>query len=65
MGVSREYVPKRWPAYTIDDEGHIREYWGVDAWCLLRGRHANERRIFKKDLPRDFVVYESWDDFDV
>lgn len=62
--MSREYVPKRWPAYTIDEEGHIREYWGVDAWRLLRN-WLDERRIFKKDLPRDFVVYESWDDFDV
>lgn len=59
-----DYVPKRWPAYTIDGEGRIREYWGEDAWLILRGRHGDERRVFKKDLPKGFVPYESLGDFD-
>ena len=59
-----DYIPKRFPAYTIDDEGRIREYQGVDAWEILRSR-TKERRIFKKDLPKGFEVYERFCDYDV
>jgi hypothetical protein len=58
-----EYVPKRYPVYTIDDKGRIREYTGIDAYLLLR--NGDERRVFKKDLPKGFNVYESFCDYDV
>ncbi|MBQ1449888.1 MAG: hypothetical protein IIZ12_03010 [Eggerthellaceae bacterium] len=58
-----DYIPKRYPAYTIDDEGHIREYQGIDAWVFFK--KPNERRIFKKDLPKDFTAYERFADIDV
>lgn len=58
-----EYIPKKYPVYTMDGKGNIREYWGVDAWCSMR--KLDERRIWKKDLPKDFTVHEEWHDIDV
>lgn len=57
-------IPKRYPVYTVDDQDRIREYWDVDAWEVLRDR-SKERRIFKKDLPKNFKVFESFRDYDV
>lgn len=57
-------IPRRYPVYTVDDQDRIREYWGVDAWEVLRDR-SRERRIFKKDLPKGFEVFESFCDYDV
>ena len=58
-----EYTPKRFPVYTVDGQGRIREYQGIDAWNILRG--PDERRIFKKDMPKDCVIHESFCDYDV
>lgn len=57
-------TPKRYPVYTVDDGGNIREYCGPDAWNCLRNR-SRERRVFKKDLPKGFKVSRSYTDFDV
>lgn len=58
-----DHIPKRYPVYTVDDDGRIREYQGIDAWEFFQ--KPNERRIFKKDLPKNFVVHESFCDYDV
>ena len=58
-----EYIPKRFPVYTVDGQDRIREYHGVDAWLLLR--KPDERRVFKKDLPKGYEVYEELTDYDV
>ena len=58
-----DYIPRRYPVYTVDNEGRIREYTGPEAYDLLRNR--NERRVFKKDLPKGFEVHESFCDYDV
>ena len=58
-----EYIPKKYPVYTVDSQGRLYEYWGADAWQLLRT--ADERRIWKKDLPKNYVIYREWHDIDV
>lgn len=58
-----DYIPKRYPVYTIDEEGRIREYQGIDAWVFFKKQ--SERRIFNKDLPRGFAVHERFADIDV
>lgn len=63
MSTRGNYIPKRFPAYTIDEQGRIREYWGADAWSILRD--PGEQRIFKKDLPKNFEVFKELDDYDV
>ncbi len=56
-------IPRKFPVYTIDPYERIREYTGVDAWELLRKPY--ERRIYKKDLPKKYEVYEQLNDIDV
>ncbi len=55
-----DYIPKRWPVYTIDPEGRIREYHDVDAWLIMK--RPEEQRTFIKDLPKNYedLIYESW-----
>lgn len=58
-------VPKKYPAYTIDDEGVIRAYYGVDAWNFFFGLGPNERRVCLKGLPSNFEPDYEYDDYDV
>lgn len=57
-----KYEPMRFPAYTIDDHGVIREYLDADSWVICRGLH--ETAISKKNLPKDFKPAFSFNFFD-
>jgi len=58
-----EYIPARFPVYTVDPQGRIREYTGVDAWLFFK--QPDEQRLFKKDLPKGCEIYEQHNDIDV
>ena len=61
MRYSRDWV-KRWMYVTIDSEGRYRLFYDREAYEFFGGRQ--QKRVYKKDLPAEFEVYDdlSWYD---
>ena len=49
--------------YSIDSKGRIRRYQNKVTFEFFRG--LDERRIYKKDLPKDYEVYREYVEYDI
>ena len=49
--------------YSIDSKGRIRRYQNKVTFEFFKG--LDERRIYKKDLPKDYEVYREYVEYDI
>ena len=49
--------------YGIDSKGRIRRYQNRVTFDFFKRK--DERRIFKKDLPKDYEVYRDYSEYDI
>ena len=49
--------------YGIDSKGRIRRYQNKVTFEFFK--KINERRIWKKDLPKDYEIYQEYDEYDI
>jgi len=49
--------------YSIDSKGRIRRYQNKITFEFLK--RMDERRIFKKNLPKGFEIYREYVEYDI
>lgn len=58
-----EAVSSEREVYSIDSKGRIRRYQNKVTFEFFK--RIGERRIFKKDLPKDYEIYRDYSEYDI
>lgn len=49
--------------YSVDNKGRIRRYQNKVTFEFFKS--PDERRIWKKDLPKDHEIYREYNEYDI